>query len=62
MLDQNTIDWEVELVRCDIAADKADLASNGLNTKQRKVVRNHLQMNILALRQLLGQKSVKASV
>ena len=59
MLDQNTIDWEIELVRCDIASDKAELSSKGLNPKQRKAIRNHLQMNILALRQLLGQEPVK---
>jgi len=59
MLDQNTIDWEIELVRCDIASDKAELSSKGLNSKQRKAIRNHLQMNILALRQLLGQEPVK---
>ena len=62
MTDQSTIDWKIALVREDIGRDWAELASKDLNFEQRKVIREHLQMNIASLRQLVEQSGSEAVI
>ena len=62
MTDQSTIDWKIALVREDIGRDWAELASKDLNFEQRKVIREHLQMNIASLRQLVEQSGSEAAI
>lgn len=62
MTDQSTIDWKIALVREDIGRDWAELASKDLNFEQRKAIREHLQMNIASLRQLVEQSGSEAVI
>ena len=62
MTDQSTIDWKIALVREDIGRDWAELASKDLNFEQRKAIREHLQMNIASLRQLVEQSGSEAAI
>jgi len=62
MTDQSTIDWKIALVREDIGRDWAQLASKDLNFEQRKAIREHLQMNIASLRQLVEQSGSEAAI
>jgi len=62
MTDQSTIDWKIALVREDIGRDWAELASKDLNFEQRKAIREHLQMNIASLRQLVEQSGSETGI
>jgi hypothetical protein len=44
--------WEIRVVREAIDSDWASLASNRLNAEQRRAVRDHLGIHIIALRDL----------
>lgn len=45
-------EWEIRIVRDAIDSDWAALASNELNAEQRRAVRDHLGVHIIALRDL----------
>lgn len=48
----NSLDWELRHIRDAIASDWNALASGKLGPNQRKSVRDHLDMNLEALREL----------
>ena len=53
--DKETAEWKINVVRNVIALDWAELAAKGLSFAQRKSIREHLQMKIKTLRQLIEQ-------
>jgi hypothetical protein len=57
--EQPSREWKQNSVREAIAQDWSMLAMNNLTSEQRKAVRDHLGMNIAALRELTGQASIK---
>ena len=50
-------EWKLNSIRVAISQDWNMLATKNLTPDQRKAVRDHLQMNIAALRELTGQAS-----
>jgi hypothetical protein len=53
-IDDETVGWKITITRNAIAYDWAELAKKGLSFEQRKPIRERLQMNTKALRQLVG--------
>jgi hypothetical protein len=49
---ENSLDWELHHIRDAIASDWDALASGKLGPHQRQAVREHLDMNLIALREL----------
>jgi hypothetical protein len=50
--DGNSLNWELRHIRDAIASDWHALASGRLGAHQRKSVRDHLSMNLAALREV----------
>jgi hypothetical protein len=53
-IDDETVGWKIKITRNAIAHDWAELAAKGLSSKQRKLIRERLQIKTKALRQLVG--------
>jgi hypothetical protein len=53
-IDDETVGWKIKITQNAIAYDWAELAAKGLSFEQRKPIRERLQMNTKALRQLVG--------
>jgi len=49
-------EWQIQNVRQAISQDWIRLAAKGLTSEQRKAVREHLEMNVAALRDLTERK------
>lgn len=60
--DEGSLKWQLHQIRESIAADWNALASNSLEHSQRKFVREHLGMNIAALRELRARKSTAGRI
>lgn len=56
--EENSLDWELRHIRDAIASDWDALASGKLGPHQRKSVREHLSMNIMALRDLRARRRI----
>ena len=54
--DEERINWEIDTVRRAIGIDLAKLASKRLTPEKRKIIREHLAMNIAALRDVVERK------
>jgi DNA-binding FadR family transcriptional regulator len=54
--DEERINWEIDTVRRAISIDLARLASKKLTPEKREIIREHLAMNIDALRDLVKRK------
>lgn len=54
--DEERINWEIDTVRRAISIDWAKLASKRLTPEKRKIIREHLAMNIAALHDLVELK------
>lgn len=54
-------DFEIRLIREAISQDWSELASKNLTAEQRKAVRDHLDMNICALRDLVRGRGPAAT-
>ena len=54
--DEERINWEIDTVRRAISIDWAKLASKRLTPEKRKIIREHLAMNIAALRDVVERK------
>jgi hypothetical protein len=50
--DEARRDWEIQIVREAISRDWADLASNNLSTEERRAIREHLNIHVIALQEL----------
>jgi hypothetical protein len=55
-MSQDSTDWELHHIRDAIASDWQALASNKLSSHQRRSVREHLSMNIAALRDIMTRR------
>ena len=53
-IDDETLGWKIKITRNAIAQDWAELATQGLSSEQRKLIRERLQTSTKALRQLVG--------
>lgn len=53
MIDETHTGWEISQVREAISCDWANLAVKELTSDQRRAIREHLEMNIAALRDLV---------
>ena len=54
--DEERINWEIDTVRRAISIDLARLASKKLTPEKREIIREHLAMNIDALRDSVKRK------
>lgn len=55
---ESSLDWHLHHVRDAIASDWDALASDSLTAEQRRSVREHLNMNLAALRELKVRKRI----
>jgi hypothetical protein len=53
-IDDETLGWKIKTTRNAIAQDWAELATQGLSSEQRKLIRERLQTRTKDLRQLVG--------
>jgi DNA-binding GntR family transcriptional regulator len=51
-------EWQIQTVREAISQDWISLATKNLTSEQRKAVREHLEMNVAALRELTKHNQV----
>ena len=51
-------EWQIQTVREAISQDWIRLATKNLTPEQRKAVREHLEMNVAALRELIQRNQV----
>jgi hypothetical protein len=56
--DDPSHEWQVQTVREAISQDWIRLATKNLTSEQRKAVRDHLEMNVAALRELTKHSQV----
>ena len=56
LIDDETVGWKIKVTRNAIAYDWAELAAKGLSFEQRKSIRERLQKNTQALRQIVGPR------
>ena len=53
-IDDEALGWKIKTTRNAIAQDWAELATQGLSSEQRRLIRERLQTRTKALRQLVG--------
>ncbi len=53
--DRHKMEWEIRTLREAIAQDWARLAANNLTLEQRRALRDHLDMSITALREMVSR-------
>ena len=56
LIDDETVAWKIKVTRNAIASDWAELAAKRLSFEQRKSIRERLQKNTKALRQIVGPR------